>query len=418
MNGSRLSLLLGVLLLAGGSADAELPLVGEDQLLTGLPAAEFHAARLALDEDTLIIGASEGEALGTDSGGLWVAERDAAGIWGVPTLITPSTAGLTFLGGEVALSGDTAAAWALDGSAARVLLFERDLGGTDNWGESTSIAAPAGGSLFGRDLFLDGDVLFVGERSVALHVYERDLGGAGNWGLLQAITPPVPEGVVDGWAGDFQAQGSEVFISNPVENGLAGALYQFERAASGSTPWSFVQKLPTPPGALLYGTDLSWYGDELAVLGYVDVSILGRDVGGTNQWGLIQDVTPSVPPLDELTNGPIELDDGIIVISQLGYPEPSGSSSRSFVWRRDATGVWVETEKILPGGVGLADSGFGSSLAIGGGQIIAAAPGEFGLIPGNVYVFDIVPRLPALPALGIGALVAGVGGLALRRLCA
>ena len=113
-------------------------------------------------------------------------------------------------GVSLAVSGDTAVvgAWSEDGGpgdplvdAGAAYVFERDQGGTDNWGEVKKLIASdaQGGDRFGFAVAISGDKVIVGARfedggsgdpisnAGAAYVFERDQGGADNWGEVKKL---------------------------------------------------------------------------------------------------------------------------------------------------------------------------------------------------------------------------------------
>jgi hypothetical protein len=133
--------------------------------------------------------------------------------WGQVKKITPGDgAAYDNFGYSVAISGDTVAVGSpydddkgLNSGAA--YLFYRDQGGIGNWGEIQKIVAGDGAEsdYLGRSVVVGANRLAVGATgdddngalSGAVYIFERDQGGTDNWGELQKITAS------DGDASDF-----------------------------------------------------------------------------------------------------------------------------------------------------------------------------------------------------------------------
>ena len=105
-------------------------------------------------------------------------------------------------GSYMAMSGDTLAVGAPKyyGGASNtgsVFIYERDLGGTDNWGLSKVISDSLRQSddRFGAGIALKGNRLAIGapkdddlgSNTGSVFIYERNQGGADNWGLVNKI---------------------------------------------------------------------------------------------------------------------------------------------------------------------------------------------------------------------------------------
>jgi len=111
-----------------------------------------------------------------------------------------STAGDEF-GYAAAISGDTivVGAWNNDGAgsdAGAAYVFERNQGGADNWGQVKKLTASdaAVNDSFGKAVAIDGDRLVVGAPATvnfstvgAAYVFERNEGGSNNWGEKQKL---------------------------------------------------------------------------------------------------------------------------------------------------------------------------------------------------------------------------------------
>jgi hypothetical protein len=161
---------------------------------------------VALDGDTAAIACVE---TAWQSGVVHVLERDAGGLnaWGhVATLVNDlyPAGNRDHFGRGLEVDGDRIAVGApyfgLNGSnSGSVYLYERDAGGPNAWGRVARIHRPGQPSIglsdFGRDLDLDGDEILIGdERTGRAHLFARDAGGPGQWGIakLFSVVPQFP----------------------------------------------------------------------------------------------------------------------------------------------------------------------------------------------------------------------------------
>lgn len=159
----------------------------------------------------IVVGAAYDDRAGTgsdtgstvvDAGSAYIFERNLGGAdnWGLLKVL-----GLNFyrdfqhFGAAVAVSGNTVAVGAPGDEVASfagrgsVFVFERDLGGDNNWGVQPAVLAPDGlaGDAFGSALALEGNLLLVGAPLVddgadqgAAYLYSRNAGGADNCGVI------------------------------------------------------------------------------------------------------------------------------------------------------------------------------------------------------------------------------------------
>ena len=84
-----------------------------------------------------------------------------------------------------------------------VYLFERDLGGYEQWGQRKKLVAPDGAykDTFGKSVSISGSNVVVGADGAAVgetagagvaYLFERNTAGANAWGFLTKLVPPDP----------------------------------------------------------------------------------------------------------------------------------------------------------------------------------------------------------------------------------
>ena len=190
------------LLLSSGTAQAQLTEVK----LTAADEAngnQFGAA-VAVDGETVLVGAILGDGPVTNSGAVYVYTR-SGGSWPLQQKVNASdAAGTELFGNSVAIDGDTMVIGApekpgIAPSIARkgaAYVFTRT--GT-TWTEVKKLEASDGGAvdLFGSSVAISGDTVVVGSArnnslTGAAYVFTRDTGGTGNWGQQQKLTALVP----------------------------------------------------------------------------------------------------------------------------------------------------------------------------------------------------------------------------------
>ena len=211
---------------------------------------------VAVSGDTTVVGARVEDAGGIFAGAAYVFQRDQGGAdnWGEVTKLTASDAETSDqFGYSVALSGNTAIVGARfeaagGASAGAAYVFQRDLGGTDNWGETKKLIASdaEANDFFGVSVSVSDDVAVVGAFGVdsgsgsegAAYEFRRDQGGADNWGEVKKLT------ATDAGAGD------NLGISVAVSGGIAVSGALFEDAGGTDAGAAYVFELllskPTP----------------------------------------------------------------------------------------------------------------------------------------------------------------------------
>ena len=188
---------LSVLVVVSASASAQSCPPLEEGRFTGT--GGNYGWAIAIDGDLAIVGAA------TDSSA-WILERDAGGQWSERMQIM-GPPGAFFFGRAVAISGDTVViggAWESGQLTGRAFVHRRDAGGPGAWGQVAELVGsgvPAG-LQYAFSVALDGDTAVVGASGDVLDppdsnpgvavVFERNLGGPDAWGQRALLQPPLP----------------------------------------------------------------------------------------------------------------------------------------------------------------------------------------------------------------------------------
>jgi hypothetical protein len=275
---------------------------------------------VALDGETLLVGAPGAEGIVYDTGAAWVFVR-AGATWSQQAKLVASDGSFGHeFGVSVDVSGDRAAvgAWLAHdvafGPTGAAYVYARS--GT-SWTQEAAFYANGEWSFFGADVALADDLLAVGaDGANFVAIYERS---GSDWPLVATVTGPVTNtrfGSSVAWSGDTLLVGAPAYGSD------RGRVYVFDRAGSS---WPLVQVLDAPGGAAG-----DRFGDALDATG-------ARLVVGA--------------PRDD--------DQGL-------------ESGSAHVFRRTG-GAWVHEAKLLaPGGHG--DERFGEAVAIAGDLVVVGAP--------------------------------------------
>ena len=323
---------------------------------------------LAATEDTLVVVAT---GVPQDPFSALVYER-SGNSWAPTAKLIPSIPATSF---RVDVDGDVAALGSANFNTAAI--FERDALGTA-WSEKASFANPLPGvfAWFGHAVAVAGDTVAVAairarvsgvSSAGSVYVYERD--GSGGWPLWQTLDAPNPSTQL--WFGEALAlEGNVLAIASRPRSSLGEReTHVFERSAPGDDwartvtfssaagdlldldqgrlatllsfgseatllnrtsggSWVVAHKIPLPK--LLTGQSyrrIRLHGDRLAVLqgtssgnGVGRVLVYERNQGGSDAWGLLDEVVPSDwRPQDDL-------DDSFDFISDSIFLGASGAS--------------------------------------------------------------------------------------------
>lgn len=379
----------------------------------------------AIDGNTIVVGAN-GEDGGpgnpaSEAGAAYVYERNTGGPgnWGEVVRLSAGDGQLEdYFGWVVAISGDWIAVGAAgeDGGpgdplpdAGAVYLFERNQGGSNNWGQVLKITSNdiQAGDYFGRSVAIEGDTLLVGAvyesggpgdplpNAGAVYIFERNQGGANNWGQVKKLSSSdIQDG--DYFGRKIDISGDLVVVSatnedggpgDPVSN--QGAAYVFERNQGGTNNWGQVKKLTASDGQT--NDFFGWPaidGDTIAIgapgedggagdptSGAGAAYIFNRNQGGAGNWGELKKITASdAQDLDGFGPG-IALSGDTLVVGtddEDGGPgDPLPQAGAAYIFKRDQGGPdnWGEVEKLTPGDIQM-DDRFAQNVAIDGGTIV------------------------------------------------
>ncbi|MFK7817427.1 MAG: FG-GAP repeat protein, partial [Planctomycetaceae bacterium] len=266
-----------------------------------------------IDGSTIVIGARMADVNGTNDGAAYVYRKNEGGTdnWGfVQKLVGSANSSKDQFGHSVAISDETIAVGARldDGSGTNsgsVYIFEKNLGGTNNWGERKRLKSSdaAGGDQFGFAVAIDGNNLLVGARkdddkgtdSGSAYFYNRDDGGADNWGRFKKVS--ASDGTKFDWFGSaVDLDGNYAVVGKPIRHNRTRAGMAYTYAKSG-TNWTIQESFEAaePSDDDQFGYAVAIDGNTV-VVGSRESDIArsnaggfqvhSRNTGGTNKWGL------------------------------------------------------------------------------------------------------------------------------------
>ncbi len=197
--------------------------------------SQFGAA-VAFEGDTFAAGAW----FQTGGGAVYVF-RDSGTSWTQTKKITASDTSRGLIGISISLSEDRLAVGTAPAifipNTGGVFIYERNQGGSNNWGEVKKILPPADQVSWGLHVSLYKDSLLVGSpveniggsRSGAVSVRRRDQGGSNNWGEVRKLiaTDTQPD---DTFGSSVMINRSAVAISSPGSDSRGadvGAVYTY-----------------------------------------------------------------------------------------------------------------------------------------------------------------------------------------------
>ena len=399
------------------SEPAEIKINSDDVVLS-----DWFGYAVDIDGDWAAVGAIREDDAGTDAGAVYIFNYQVDTWVQVAKITASDGASLDNFGNSVAISGDTVVvgAYLADGvgsNAGAAYVFEKDFGGADNWGQRAKLT-PSGAYVaekFGISVDIDVDTVAVGAYfdtvtstvSGAAYVFNRDQGGTDNWGeaatLLGSDTASYDKlGTSVSVSGDYVLVGASHHDASGTAN--TGAAYLFERDSGGSENWGEINKFTSSDIAAndQFGYGVAVSGTTVAISARLDddgktsagsAYIFEKDQGGTNNWGEVTKVTANDPEVGAWFGDSIDLDGDILLVGasrqRVGSSTEVGSA---YTFGRDQGGTdsWGLVENLTADDQQNKDR-FGISVAISGTRALAGAyledPGVTN--GGSVYIMAV-----------------------------
>jgi len=385
-------------------------LSAQQKILAGDGASEdFFGFSVAISGDTAIVGAfrADNEANGIDAGAAYVFTR-SGDLWQQQAKLTAhdGQAGDT-LGGNVAVSGDTAVAGAIghDGNgdnAGAVYVFERR---GNTWHQPTKLMASDGdaGDAFGQSVAIFGDTMIVGaphdddqgDGSGSVYVFARV---GSNWEQKAKLT------ATDGSVGDLFG----ISVALTHDTILIGADLNDERATDAGGAYVFTQsggewvqqaKLMASDGAEtdIFGVRVALSDDTALVSARRDDNeVSGVDAGSAyvftrngTTWHQQAKLIASDGNADDRFGRDVALTEDTALIGAMHQDDRGDNSGALYVFKRDGTS-WHQLTK-LTAEDGAPGDLLGWSVATSQNNVLVAAArsDDRGANAGAAYIFDL-----------------------------
>jgi hypothetical protein len=177
--------------------------------------------------------------------------------------------------------------------AGAVYIFERNQGGVNLWGEVKKCIAADGveQGLFGFQLDLDKDTLVVSSPGFsgvpnAAYVLERNRGGPSQWGQTKKITLSDISQTADDSLGFVAIDEDTIVLGNDLDDDIArnaGAIYVIGRNVGGVDNWGLIKKITTSDSL-----EEDRFGSKVAVSGNtIGIGASNHDEGSNVNVGAV-----------------------------------------------------------------------------------------------------------------------------------
>ncbi|MFG0330297.1 MAG: hypothetical protein ACF8PN_10400 [Phycisphaerales bacterium] len=408
---SRRAGLFGVvLILAAGRLLAAEPWTEATKLLANDGAAgEHYGERVAVDGDTIVVGALLADGAQTSSGAAYVYSRQSGGaVVFDAKLFARDGESFDWFGAALAVERDTIAVGAVFAEGAVdesgvVYVFKRQVDGS--WAEEARLANPGGDwdERFGAALTLEGDTLIVGApqysgddyQSGGVFVYERDTLGV--WSLSQTLTASDGE-AWDAFGFDVALDGGALVVGAPQDNDIgygSGSIYLFALDAGGL--WVEIDKLNAWDAGEGDGFGAAVdVGSRFAIVGAASDDDRGLNAGAAylfrvSATGLTADskLLASDGQANDQFGVSVALHDNRALVGAYWDGVNGSNSGSAYVFHADSSGVWSEEDKLVPSDGAVGDW-FGQSVGLDAGVAVVGSPNDddLGDRSGSAYVFE------------------------------
>ena len=356
-------------------------------------------------------------------------DKDGSANWGLVRKITaPVRATRDLFGCAVSINGENVivGAWAesddareenrLDFSGS-AYIFNKNIGGTENWGFNNKITASTGAlesAYFGSAVAISGNYAVVGAKfdqkdvdgmnpissAGAAYILFND---AGTWKQIKKICAPYRY-AGDGFGKSVSIQGENIVVGapyhqydgvegSPIEG--AGAAYIFNKNQGGSNNWGLIEKV-VPNNRdrnTNFGAAVSVFSEYVAVGAWTEtpdpdlssagsVYIFKRDQGGANAWGQLKKITPQVRLRYMNFGFSLSLTNNLLLVgapSETINPQTTGSPvyiGAGYFFEKDFGGEdnWGQSQRIVADPLTVSGfSNFGQAVATDGTYAVIGA---------------------------------------------
>ncbi len=378
------------------------PLLSRETKLTASDgvAEDRFGRTVAIDGETVVVGAPNNDDAGSNSGSAYVFQRSGT-VWTEQVKLTASdAAGVDLFGGSVGVSGDTVVVGAIgdDDAGSRsgsAYVFQRS--GT-TWTQQAKLLASDGAASdeFGKSVDISDDTVVVGAAgNESAYVFQR----SGTAWTQQAQLLASDGGSSDTFGRSVAISGDTVVVganldSNP-NGSSAGAAYIFQR--SGTT-WTQQAKLLASDGASdqRFGNSVA-ISAETAIVGASKDDEAGFSSGSAyvfqrsgTAWTEQAKLLASDASRNDSFGFSVAISGETAMVGAIGAADAGTRSGAAYVFQRSGT-AWSEQTRLLASD-GAAWDDFGWSVAISGRTTVTGADGDddAGFGSGAAYIHELV----------------------------
>ncbi len=316
-------------------------------------AGDRFGSAVAIDAGTIVVTSPRDDDGGRNSGAAYVFDFDAASTTWLQTrkVTDPNGRAKDLFGESVAIDGSLLVVGArlddgLGTNSGSAFVFQRNRGGTDNWGlrKKLKAADASAFSQFGTSVDISGNLIAVGARrddgagvnAGAAYVFDRNMGGTNAFGQVKRL---VAADLVarDEFGMSVSIDAGTVVVGAPLHDAAgnnAGAAYVFERNQGGADQWGLSVEFQGNAAGDKAGTAVAVDGTTL-VFASPTADTAGANAGAaavvsrnatTQAWELDYAVTAAVPAVGDQFGSAVDISGGTVL---LGVPRSDAGGTRA-----------------------------------------------------------------------------------------
>lgn len=232
---------------------------------------DYFGTSMAIFEEQLAVGAYGVDDQGRSSGAVYLFEKDQLGWHETVKLTDQEGAANDRFGSSLAMNEETLIVGASkDNKTGSIVIFSKK---ADQWNQGLKVFASDGKTKdhFGTSLALQGNYLAVGadgtdDYTGAVYLFEQNLGGINNWGELKKIETPDGESN-DRFGKNITMYGDYLLVGSEGHDMAMGATYLFRKDKEGDNNWGLANKLMAMDGTPedMFGSAVALYKDDIFI---------------------------------------------------------------------------------------------------------------------------------------------------------
>ena len=363
---------------------------------------------LAIDDETIVVGAPFARANTLQEGAVYIFEPDDSGVWNETTRLTDISVGTVgHFGASIALQDDLLAVGApqtsLNGHG-RVAIYQRDTENENQWTLLTrlygyesfqsSVDDAGNARYFGSAVAFKDDLLIIGSSRTsvsyltmndgAVYVFKRNADNLDQWDYVNRLIAPDSDSCVNG------QKLSEFILTSTTEENIEARRCAQEDIHTRHD--GFGETLALYGDVLVIGAPVAEHRDDAEMAGVGAAYVFQQDPSAPEQWEFKQTLQgETISGFSYFGEALAVNENAVVVGARYETVNEVQSQGAAYVYQPDDIDVdnWVEVEKLVAAN-GLSSTNFGEAVALDNEVIMIGANGYLGR-KGAAFLHEVDP---------------------------